>query len=143
MGNSAGGFIASGIFSKNLSLPSAIVMNGSCAWVKFEEQICERDRRAPWASINKGLVEKFDPIHSIQFLENGSMLILHGTEDTTIPIESQKFFMQLIEQNSLMKSVKFVEYTKVNHHITLGMLEEAKNWLSKLEDNTLWGEIID
>lgn len=71
------------------------------------------------------------------------MLILHGTEDTTIPIESQKFFMQLIEQNSLMKSVKFVEYTKVNHHITLGMLEEAKNWLSKLEDNTLWGEIID
>jgi len=93
MGNSAGGFVAAGIFSKTLSIKFAIVMNGSCAWARFEEQICERDRREPWMWIDKGLIEKLDPITSIETIKNRSMLMLHGTEDTTIPIDSQRYFM--------------------------------------------------
>lgn len=62
-------------------------------------------------------------------MKDRSILILHGTEDTTIPIDSQRYFMQMIGQNNLMNSAKFVEYSGVNHHITLGMLEEAKKWL--------------
>lgn len=134
IGNSAGGFSAAGIFSNNLNIKSAIVMNGSCAWERFEELICERDRRSPWISIDRDSIHKLDPAKSIENLKNKSLLILHGTEDTTIPIDSQKYFMQMIEQNNLLDSIKFVEYSKVNHQITLSMLEEAKKWLYERTD---------
>lgn len=52
IGNSTGGFVAAGIFSSNINIKSAIIMNGSCAWVRFEELICERDRREAWTSIH-------------------------------------------------------------------------------------------
>lgn len=133
IGNSAGGFIAAGIFSTALGIRSAIVMNGSCAWVKFEELVCERDRREPWKSTNRELVEDLDPIRTIESLKNKSLLILHGAEDTTIPIDSQRYFIEMVEQNNVLKSVKFVEYSKVNHQITISMLEEVKNWLYELE----------
>jgi len=106
-------------------------MNGSCAWVNFEEQICKRDRREPWKSTDKGVVETLDPIRSIGSIKNRSLLILHGIEDTIIPIDSQRYFMEMVQQNNVLNSVKFVEYAKVNHYITLDMLEEVKNWLSK------------
>jgi len=35
---------------------------------------------------------------------------------------------------NLTDSVKFVEYSRVNHHITLDMLEEANRWLYELEE---------
>lgn len=111
-------------------------MNGSCAWVRFEEQICERDNREPWAGINKGVVQALDPIQSIKNIQQRALLILHGTEDTTIPIDSQRYFMQVVEQNNLIKSVRSIEYSKVNHQITLGMLEEVKSWLIGLEDQS-------
>ncbi|WP_425452438.1 alpha/beta hydrolase family protein [Paenibacillus cellulosilyticus] len=136
IGNSAGGFIAAGVFTKHTAIQSAVVMNGSCAWVRFEEQICERDNREPWAGINKGVVQALDPIQSIKNIQQRALLILHGTEDTTIPIDSQRYFMQVVEQNNLIKSVRSIEYSKVNHQITLGMLEEVKSWLIGLEDQS-------
>lgn len=135
IGNSAGGFIAAGIFSKHISIKSAVVLNGSCVWVRFEEQICERENREPWISTNKALVQRFDPINLIENIKQRAMLILHGKEDTTIPTDSQRFFMQVVEQQNLSKSVKKIEYSNVNHQITLGMLEEVKSWLIGLEDS--------
>lgn len=134
IGNSAGGFIAAGVFSKHINIKTAVVLNGSCAWVRFEEQICRREKRDLWTSTSKSLVERLDPINSIENLKHRALLILHGKEDTTIPIDSQRYFMQVVEQNNLSKSVKTIEYSDVNHQLTLGMLEEVKQWLIKLED---------
>ncbi|WP_433923257.1 alpha/beta hydrolase family protein [Paenibacillus taichungensis] len=136
VGNSTGGFAAAGVYANNISIKSAIIMNGSCAWERFEELICERDRRTPWTSIDKDTILKLDPAKLTRNMKNKAMLILHGTEDTTIPIDSQKYFMNVIEQNNnLNNSVQFVEYSKVNHQITLGMLEESKRWLDERTHN--------
>lgn len=129
IGNSAGGFIAGGVFANNVDIQSAIVINGSCAWVKFEEHICEQERREPWVSIDRDFIQKFDPMTSLECMRDRSMLLLHGTEDTTIPITSQRHFMQVIREENMLNSVKLVEYAKVNHHITLRMLEDMKRWL--------------
>ncbi|OPG99603.1 hypothetical protein B2I21_01015 [Chryseobacterium mucoviscidosis] len=127
---------AAGVYSNNLSIKSAIIMNGSCAWERFEELICERDRWTPWTSIDKDIILKLDPAKLTGNMKNKAMLILHGTEDTTIPIDSQKFFMKVIEQNNkINNSVQFVEYSKVNHQITLSMLEESKRWLYEQTHN--------
>lgn len=135
VGNSTGGFAAAGVYANNISIKSAIIMNGSCAWERFEELICERDRRTPWTSIDKDTILKLDPA-KLRNMKNKEMLILHGTEDTTIPIDSQKYFMKVIEQNNnLNNSVQFFEYSKVNHQITLGMLEESKRWLDERTHN--------
>lgn len=135
IGNSAGGFIAAGVFSKYVSVKSGIVMNGSCAWVRFEEHICARDNREPWISSDKAVVEQLDPIASIDNMRRRALLIVHGTEDTTIPIDSQRDFMQVAEHKNIRDAIKFVEYAKVNHHITLDMLKEVKGWLIELPDN--------
>jgi len=59
-------------------------------------------------------------------------LLLHGKEDDTIPIESQKYFMNVMAANRISPEyLEFVEYAKVNHYITLGMLEKSKQWLDK------------
>ncbi|MEC0129154.1 alpha/beta hydrolase family protein [Paenibacillus pabuli] len=136
VGNSTGGFAAAGVYSNHISIKSAIIMNGSCAWERFEELICERDGRTPWTSMDKNTILKLDPAKLTGNMKNKAMLILHGTEDTTIPIDSQKYFMKVIEQNNeINKSVQFVEYSKVNHHITLSMLEESKRWLDEQTHN--------
>ncbi|WP_339302913.1 prolyl oligopeptidase family serine peptidase [Paenibacillus sp. FSL R5-0519] len=129
IGNSAGGFIAGGIFANNVDIKSGIVINGSCAWERFEEHICELERREPWTSIERDSIRRLDPIFSIECIRGRSILILHGTDDTTIPINSQRYFMQIIREEGLTNSVKYVEYSKVNHHITLSMLEETNRWL--------------
>lgn len=129
IGNSAGGFIAGGIFANHVGIESSVVINGSCAWVRFEEHICEVERREPWTSIDRDLIRKFDPLTLLESMRGRSMLILHGTDDTTIPINSQRYFMQIIREKKLINSVKYVEYSKVNHHITLSMLEETNRWI--------------
>ncbi|WP_091017153.1 MULTISPECIES: alpha/beta hydrolase family protein [Paenibacillus] len=134
IGHSAGGFIAGGIFANNVGIKSAIVINGSCAWVRFEEHICELEGREPWRLIDRDRIRKFDPVSSLEYMRGRSMLILHGAEDTTISIMSQRYFMHIIREENLLNSVKFVEYSRVNHHITLSMLEEAKRWLLEQSD---------
>ncbi|XEC95776.1 alpha/beta fold hydrolase [Paenibacillus tarimensis] len=128
IGHSTGGFIAAGAFSKVPSLRAAVVINGSCAWVKFEELLREKIGREPIPSDRRDTIFKNDPVSQIDFEDNRALLILHGKEDSTVPIESQRYFIDVMSNRS-SGELHFIEYTGVNHQITLGMLQKSKEWL--------------
>ncbi|MFS0870347.1 alpha/beta fold hydrolase [Paenibacillus xylanilyticus] len=131
IGNSAGGFIAGGVSASNLDVKSTVIMNASCAWLRSEEIFRENDGRSPMSALEVGNIMKYDPLFNINFSDDQALLLLHGREDTTISIESQRYFMERMSGKGNQKSLKFVEYEGVNHQITLGMLQEAKEWLEK------------
>lgn len=130
IGHSCGGFIAAGAFSNDSRVQSAIVINGSCAWVKFEELYREKDGRPPMNSNERISLEEHDPISHLSFEGKKALLLLHGKEDTIIPIDSQRYFMNL-KSNTPSESLQIVEYSGVNHHLTIGMLQKSKEWLDK------------
>ncbi|MCR8632199.1 alpha/beta hydrolase family protein [Paenibacillus radicis (ex Xue et al. 2023)] len=131
IGHSSGGFIAAGAFSKISGLHSAIAINGSCAWVKFEELYREKDGRPPLTDIERKLLKEHDPLSNVNFGGNKRLLLLHGKEDSTIPIESQKYFMNEMA-NVSSEYLQLVEYPGVNHQITIGMLEKSNEWLDNI-----------
>ncbi|SFK93502.1 hypothetical protein SAMN03159341_102246 [Paenibacillus sp. 1_12] len=132
VGHSTGGFIAASVFSRVSRVQSAIVINGSCAWIKCEELFREMDGRNSMSSNERILLEEYDPAHHLDFNGNRALLLLHGKEDTTIPIESQRYFMNAMMPYHISSDyLQLVEYSKVNHQITLGMLEKSKAWLYK------------
>ncbi|MGG4479689.1 prolyl oligopeptidase family serine peptidase [Paenibacillus illinoisensis] len=131
IGNSAGGFIAGGVCATNSNVNSAVVMNASGAWLRSEEIFREHDGRSPMSAIEAENIRKYDPLFNIDASNDQAFLLLHGKEDTTISIESQRYFMERMSVQDIQTSLKFVEYAGVNHQITLGMLQEAKEWLEE------------
>lgn len=130
IGHSAGGFIAGAAFSNVSRLQSAIVINGSCAWVKFEEMYREKDGRPPLTDTERLFLKEHDPLSKVSFGNRKALLLLHGKEDSTIPIDSQRYFIN--EMSKVPEEyLKLFEYSGVNHQITLGMLEKSKEWLGK------------
>lgn len=130
IGHSTGGFIAAGTFSKNFRLKASIIINGSCAWVKCEELFREKDGRNPMSFNERISLQEHDPASHINFDGKRALLLLHGKADNTIPIESQRYFMDVMSPyNILSDDLQLVEYPNVNHHITLGMLEKSMEWL--------------
>ncbi|MCZ8512498.1 hypothetical protein O9H85_08725 [Paenibacillus filicis] len=75
-------------------------------------------------------LEEHDPISHLSFEGKKALLLLHGKEDTIIPIDSQRYFMNL-KSNTPSESLQIVEYSGVNHHVTIGMLQKSKEWLDK------------
>ncbi|UQZ85565.1 esterase [Paenibacillus konkukensis] len=133
IGHSTGGFIAAGALSKVSFLKSAIVINGSCAWVKFEELYRERDGRTPLTDAENIFLKEHDPQYKLNFGDKKRLLLLHGKEDSIIPIASQRYFMNEMSDVS-EEYLQLVEYSGVNHQITIGMLEKSKAWLSKFPE---------
>jgi Dipeptidyl aminopeptidases/acylaminoacyl-peptidases len=130
VGHSTGGFIAAGLYSKNPRLQAAIVINGSCAWVNAEALFRKNDGRSPMTSIERRFLEEHDPMSHLNHENSRGLLLLHGTVDATIPIDSQRYFMKRMSQYQVPSdSMQFVEYSNVNHQITLAMLEKSKQWL--------------
>ncbi|MBD3919459.1 prolyl oligopeptidase family serine peptidase [Paenibacillus sp. PR3] len=132
VGHSTGGFISAGAFSSNPRLQASIVINGSFAWVKAEELFREKDGRSPMTSSERSSLEDHDPMSHLKLDNSKGLLLLHGKEDATIPIDSQRYFMNKMSQSNIPSdTLKFVEYSNVNHQITVGMLEKSKEWLDK------------
>ncbi|WP_219835172.1 S9 family peptidase [Paenibacillus sp. R14(2021)] len=128
IGHSAGGFIAAGAMIRSNRIQAGIVINGSCAWAKFEELYREKTGRRPMDAGEQAFLAKHDPYTRLALEDERALLMLHGTEDTTVPIDSQRYVVQTKPHLPLSR-LQLVEYAGVNHHITLGMLEKANNWL--------------
>ncbi|WP_274653459.1 alpha/beta fold hydrolase [Paenibacillus humicola] len=127
VGHSAGGFITAGAFAQYERVHAAAVINGSCAWVKFEEQYREKLGLPPMEAGDRDVLSREDPLSRIRLNPPKPLLLLHGQEDTTVPIDSQRYFMD--EMSGASEHVQFVEYSGVNHHITLGMLQRIHAFL--------------
>ncbi|MDQ7092865.1 alpha/beta fold hydrolase [Desulfosporosinus sp. PR] len=128
-GNSMGAFIASGAFSLNKNVGTLVSINGSCAWKKAGEVFQVADLLGSDKILK--IIEQYDPIGDIASLASRPMLLIHGSADTTVPIECQRFFYeQLVSYcGQQPPNVKFVEVQNLNHQITLGVMEEIIDWL--------------
>jgi len=131
IGHSLGGFIAAGAFSEVSCLQSAVVINSSCAWAKFEEHIRELHGLHPMTEEERKALQELDPLTRAAFGDRKRLLLLHGKDDTTVPIDSQRYFVRM-KADVPGEYLEFVEYAGVNHLITLGMLEKIKKWLDRL-----------
>lgn len=132
VGHSAGGFISAGAFAHDPRVNTAVVINGSCAWVKFEELYRERYGAPAMDASRKAELEAWDPLAHLSGLEGKSLLLLHGTDDQTVPIDSQQYFMnEMAQRHTRETKLKLIEYPRVNHYITIGMLQAVKEWLEE------------
>jgi dipeptidyl aminopeptidase/acylaminoacyl peptidase len=60
------------------------------------------------------------------------LLLLHCQEDTSIPIDSQRYFVNAMSNlDTPADHIQMIEYPRVNHQITLGMLQNIKEFLDK------------
>lgn len=132
IGHSTGGFITAGTYARHQLVHSAIVINGSCAWVQFEELYREKLGLNPMEANDKDTLQQNDPLSYIQMKPEKPLLLLHCQDDTSIPIESQRYFLNaMTNEGKPANHIEFIEYPRVNHQITLGMLQKMKEFLDK------------
>lgn len=133
IGHSMGGFIASSIFASNPEIKCLTSINGSSAWEKAEEIFRLLDGREPAANEDLKEVRMYDPIRKYKQFNNRPILLLHGDSDTSVPIDSQRYFYNEIIQyySDNPDRLKLIEIPKLNHFITIGMVEEILKWFDE------------
>lgn len=133
MGSSMGGFSAAGIFIQNPMLKCLVVFNGSCAWINSANIFRQEGRKLPLNNEEILELSKFDPLRNTHLLKQRPILLLHGDSDSLVSIDSQRLFYN--EVSPLYKenpdNIKFIEYPRLNHYLSVGMFEEALLWLKK------------
>lgn len=132
VGSSMGGFIASGVFAQNNNIRCLININGASAWKKAENIFREYDNMGLATKSQLEIISKYDPLIYKDTLYPRAILLLHGDSDTQIPIDIQRYFykeMKKLYKNDTDK-IKLVEVPGLNHHKTLGMIEETLDWLN-------------
>lgn len=132
IGHSTGGFITAGAFAKHQKVHSAIVINASCAWVQFEELYREKLGLNPMEANDKENLKQNDPLSNIPLIPEKPLLLLHCQDDTSIPIDSQRYFVNAMSnKDKTADHIQLIEYPRVNHQITLGMLQKVREFLDK------------
>lgn len=133
MGHSMGGIIASGVFARDKRIKTLITMNGACAWEDVEERIRVSRGVDRAASISIEKLRTYDPLQLKENFYPRPVLLQHGENDQSVPIESQIcFYDQLvIDYQDHPKKLRFSVIKNLNHHKTIGMLEEAIAWLKQ------------
>ena len=129
MGSSMGAITAGGIFAHNPDVKCLVGFNGIFAW----QEAIKINHLPSTSEVNMELIKHYDLMTNGDKIKERAILILHGTEDTSVPIESQRlFFNKMIplyikDPNKL----EFIEESNVNHRVTTGMLQEAVTWFKK------------
>ncbi|WP_353096791.1 dienelactone hydrolase family protein [Tissierella praeacuta] len=129
MGDSMGAITASGVFLHNPNLKCHINFNGSLSW----GESIKNNKLPKDEGEYKELIEFYDPIKNEEKIKERAILILHGTEDTSLSIDDQKlFFNKMISlYNEDSDKLQFIEATNINHRITTGMLEKSIMWMKE------------
>lgn len=124
MGTSMGGLISSGVFIQQQIFKTLVVFNGACAWHKLEsfDQTEELEKYEEY----KDKLAEYDPVKNLDSLNERPLLLLHGDIDTSIPIEAQRYFYEkALDYYNDERKLKFVEVPRMDHYISIGMLESA------------------
>ena len=129
MGISMGAITAGGIFADNLGVKCLVGINGTFAW----QESIKRNYLPATTEDNKESIEHYDPMNNEDKIKERAILILHGTEDTSVPIESQRAFYNKMRPQYIKnpKRFEFIEESNVNHRVTTGMLQEAVRWFKE------------
>lgn len=129
MGDSMGAISAGGIFVNNPELKCLVGFNGAFGW----QEAVKRNYLSKANQGNEELIEKYDPMNNGDKIKERAILILHGEDDTSLPIDIQRlFFNKMLEQYiSCKESFEFIEVSNINHRITTGMLEKSIIWFKQ------------
>ncbi len=125
MGTSMGAFSAGGIFILNPHIKCLIGINGTFSW----KSVIEKKHR----QYDEEFIKEYNPINNLNKLNKRAILMLHGTEDTSVPIDGQKNFFTTAKTyyTNCPWKIELVEFSGVNHRSTVGMLENAVMWIKK------------
>ncbi|MCC2252144.1 prolyl oligopeptidase family serine peptidase [Virgibacillus sp. AGTR] len=130
IGISMGGYISSHIFVHEKSFRTLININGSSAWQKSERiaNLFSGNTKDKYETF----IKESDPINFIKDMYPRSILLLHGKEDKVVPVYSQRAFYQKASEYYADKNnkVELKEFPKLNHALSLGMMEEVIEWLN-------------
>ena len=128
MGSSMGAITAGGVFVDNSDVKCLVGFNGSFAW---QEAI--KRKNLPTSLNNKELIEYYDPMNNVDKIKERAISILHGVDDTSVPIDSQRLFFNKMHPLYIKnpEKLELKEYPKINHKITTGMLESAITWFKE------------
>lgn len=126
IGHSMGGFTAAGVFTHNENIKTAVVLNGSFNWNGANE-IFKRHLGVEGDTSNP-----LDPRINKELLLDRPILLLHGSSDNVVSIESQKSFYNDIKESYNDKSlIQLIEYENLGHFVTTNMMDDAAGWFKK------------
>lgn len=126
IGSSMGAIASAGIFAKNSKLKGLIGINGIFAW---KEAI--NAGVLPTCVENEDKLMLYDLGESIEKITGRPVLMLHGIEDTSVPIYLQKDFLNKVMLHHPKEKIELITFSNINHRVTTSMLENVIAWLRK------------
>lgn len=127
-GHSMGGYTSAGIFTHNSDVKTAVVFNGACDWQNTMLQL-EKNYKGLHIDFDES-AQKADPGKNIHKIIDRPIFLLHGINDAIVPYNTQKRFYDKIRPMYKNKSkIRFMGVERMNHYISVQMLDEAINWL--------------
>lgn len=129
MGDSMGAITAGGVFAVNPGLKCLIGLNGAFAW----QEAINRKNLPDAGQQNLELIKHCDLMNNQDKLRERALLMLHGTEDTSVSVDNQRYFYNKIQPlyTKHPERLSLMEASGVNHRTTTGMLERAIIWLKE------------
>lgn len=130
LGISMGGFSGSGVFVTQETLKCLVVFNGSCAWREAARLFMTRRSKGRDTGEAWETLKLYDPLEQAEKLRQRPLLMMHGEEDTVVPMESQKIFVQKVAPlyKEVEERFQFIPVPHLNHHVTMSMMEKAIRW---------------
>ncbi|RZT23540.1 alpha/beta hydrolase family protein [Fictibacillus sp. BK138] len=130
VGSSMGGFIACGIHAAHPEIAGSVCVNGSGSFLYTEKLFRKMDNRDFLSGADVELFKKYDPIGKVR--SESPVLLIHGDNDTIVPIEGQKHFYDYLLQTDENNRVTFKIHNNVNHKFTSEMVNEVIQWIKKI-----------
>jgi len=134
IGNSMGGITAAGVFTHNPKIKALVVLNGSCGW-ENSNQIFKKALGITMTEDMKNTekrINEMDPINNLELLKDRPILMLHGSSDSIVHIESQRlFYRDILPLYQDRRNIKLIEYPRLDHFVTTNMIEESAKWFYK------------
>jgi uncharacterized protein len=128
-GSSMGGFIANGIFARELDVSGLANINGSGSFLLSEKLFREKDGRGEISHQEEKKLRKYEPVGRINC--TSPVLLIHGDADEIISIEGQRDFYRYLTEIEKRKNVEFKIHKGVNHVFTAEMVGDLIGWLDK------------
>lgn len=130
-GHSMGGTIASAIFAHTPRLKCLVSINGGPAFEMIDSMTRLAKQGPPISEVELELLRSYDPMNHVEQLTERPVLLLHGKADTSVPITVAEAFHDKATPHyaGARERLRFYKVERLNHFITLGMLEEMFMWL--------------
>ncbi len=133
IGHSMGGFSAAGVFTYNEFIKTAVILNGSFNWRHFN-QIVKKGMSIDDNRFDKEeeKLDSIDPMNNMDLIINRPVLLLHGSDDRVVNIESQRVFYREIKPLYSDKSqIQLIEYNDLGHFVSTNMMSDTAIWFRK------------